>query len=174
MSAPQYQQRPFHRRCSFRHYGKFHRKPRWKAVDVSRIDLPRGLGFLHPQPGRRCVLPDGSAREPLPGRRCSHSGQTLECCNHAEEFAVKFEIGIVVAAAVLLAGCTIESKTVEQSAEPTAGGKILTFEVRSMSDFDAAKSKAESVCRSQYGAPAHYVDRVPGPTGDTVRFECTD
>jgi hypothetical protein len=41
-----------------------------------------------------------------------------------------------------------------------------------MPDFDASKSKAESVCRSQYGAPAHYVDRLAGPMSDTVRFEC--
>ena len=81
---------------------------------------------------------------------------------------------ILVMAAVAIAGCTVEHTTVEESTAPAAGGKMLTYEVRSMADFDAAKSTAESTCRAQYGAPAHYVDRVIGPTGDTVRFECTD
>jgi hypothetical protein len=87
---------------------------------------------------------------------------------------MKFGIGIVVVAA-LVAGCTVSSSNgPEQAMQPAAGGQMLTYEVRSMTDFDAAKSKSQSVCRSQYGAPAHYVDRTPGPTADTVRFQCRD
>ena len=78
------------------------------------------------------------------------------------------------AAAIVLAGCTVKNTTVEESAAPAAGGKVLTYEIRSMGDFDAAKSSAESTCRAQYGAPAHYVDRVIGPNGDEVRFACTE
>jgi len=84
---------------------------------------------------------------------------------------MKTGLGMLVLAAAL-AGCTVESTTVEESATPSAGGNVLTFEVRDMTDFDAAKSRAESVCRSQYGGVAHYLDRTPGPNGDTVRFEC--
>jgi hypothetical protein len=43
-----------------------------------------------------------------------------------------------------------------------------------MSDFDAATSSAESMCRAQYGAPAHYVDRTVGPNGDEVHFACME
>ena len=87
---------------------------------------------------------------------------------------MKIGIGIVVVAA-LVAGCTASSSSgPEQAMQPAAGGQMLTYEVRSMTDFDAAKSKSQSVCRSQYGAPAHYVDRTPGPTTDTVRFQCHD
>jgi hypothetical protein len=76
------------------------------------------------------------------------------------------------AVAAALDGCTVKSTTVEESTAPSAGGKVLTYEVRDMTEFDAAKSKAESTCRSQYGGVAHYLDRTPGPNGDTVRFEC--
>jgi hypothetical protein len=78
------------------------------------------------------------------------------------------------AAAVVLAGCTVQHTTVEESAGPAAGGKVLTYQVRSMNDFDAAKSAAESTCRAQYGAPAHYVDRIVGANGDEVHFACTE
>jgi hypothetical protein len=47
------------------------------------------------------------------------------------------------AAAIVLAGCTVKNTTVEESVAPAAGGKVLTYEVRSMSDFDAAKSSTE-------------------------------
>ena len=85
-------------------------------------------------------------------------------------------IGIgIVAIAAMIAGCTASSSSgPEQAMQPAAGGQMLTYEVRSMTDFDAAKSKSQSVCRSQYGAPAHYLDRTAGPTADTVRFECRD
>jgi hypothetical protein len=85
-------------------------------------------------------------------------------------------IGIgIVAIAAMIAGCTASSSGPEQAMAPAAGGQILTYEVHSMTDFDAAKSKSESVCRAQYGAPAHYLDRTSvGPTADTVRFECRD
>lgn len=78
------------------------------------------------------------------------------------------------AAAIVLAGCTVKNTTVEESVAPAAGGKVLTYEVRSMSDFDAAKSSAESTCRAQYGVPAHYVDRTVGPNGDELHFACTE
>ena len=85
---------------------------------------------------------------------------------------MKIGIGLVVVAA-LVAGCTASSSSgPEQATQPAAGGQMLSYEVHSMTDFDAAKSKSQSVCRSQYGAPAHYVDRTPGPTADTVRFQC--
>lgn len=87
---------------------------------------------------------------------------------------MKIGIGIV-AIAVLVAGCTASSSNgPEQTLQAAAGGQMLTYEVSSMTDFDAAKSRAQSVCRSQYGAPAHYVDRTLGSTADTVRFQCRD
>jgi len=85
---------------------------------------------------------------------------------------MKIGCTIFVVAAAALAGCTVKHTTVEESTAPSAGGKVLTYEVRNMTDFDAAKSMAESTCRSQYGGAAHYLDRTPGPNGDTVRFEC--
>ena len=78
------------------------------------------------------------------------------------------------ATAIILAGCTMKNNTVEESAVAAAGGKLLTYEIRSMGEFDAAKSSAERTCRAQYGAPAHYVDRIVGPKGDEVRFACTE
>jgi hypothetical protein len=84
------------------------------------------------------------------------------------------KIAMLVVAAAALAGCTVEHTTVEETTAPAAGGKMLTFEVHNMADFDAAKSKAESTCRAQYGAPAHYVDRIIGPNGDEVHFACTE
>ena len=85
---------------------------------------------------------------------------------------MKIGIGIV-AIAVLVAGCTASSSNgPEQTTQPAASGQMLTYQVSSMTDFDAAKSRAQSVCRSQYGAPAHYVDRTAGSPADTVRFQC--
>jgi hypothetical protein len=57
---------------------------------------------------------------------------------------MKIECTILAVAAATLAGCTVKNTTVEESTAPSAGGKVLTYEVRNMTDFDAAKSKAES------------------------------
>jgi hypothetical protein len=85
---------------------------------------------------------------------------------------MKIAVPMLIAAGVL-AGCTVKSTTVEESTAPGASGKLLSYEVHNMSDFDAAKNQAESTCRAQYGGVARYVDRTVTPTGDIVRFECT-
>jgi response regulator PhyR-like protein len=41
--------------------------------------------------------------------------------------------------------------------QPAAGGQMLTYEVSSMTDFDATKSKAQSVCRSHYAVTTQIV-----------------
>jgi len=83
-------------------------------------------------------------------------------------------VGIAfIAATAVLIGCTTETKTVEQSTAPSAGGDMMTFTVHNMDDFDAAKLKANQACtKSGMNSYAHYVDRTMSPTGDTVRFQC--
>lgn len=73
----------------------------------------------------------------------------------------------IVAAAVILAGCTASSSSPEQATNPAAGDP-LTYDAHTMTDFDAAKDGANKWCRTNQGEPARYVDR----TFDTVRFEC--
>ena len=78
-----------------------------------------------------------------------------------------------IAATAVLIGCTAQTKTVEQSTAPSAGGDMMTFTVHSMADFDSAKLKADQTCKERGMAmAAHYVDRTPSENGDTVRFQC--
>src|SRR5262245_56614621 len=90
-----------------------------------------------------------------------------------EELTMKI-IGIAFfAATAVLIGCTTETKTVEQSTAPSAGGEMLTYTVHNMADFDDAKLTADQTCKKAgVNSTAHYVDRTMAPTGDPVRFQC--
>jgi hypothetical protein len=53
--------------------------------------------------------------------------------------------------------------------------RLAVFEQqRAANRVPLAPFSVRRVCRSQYGAPAHYLDRTAGPTADTVSFECRD
>jgi hypothetical protein len=74
-----------------------------------------------------------------------------------------------VVAAIALAGCTMQSKTVEQSTSPAAGPATMSYPAHNMAEFDKAKLEAEDQCyKQQKLLHAHYVDR----TLDEARFDC--
>lgn len=78
---------------------------------------------------------------------------------------------IAVAAVLALAGCTMETKTVEQSTAPSAGAAPLTYPAHNMAEFDTAMAAADDHCYKQEDLRrAHYVDR----TLEEARFECAD
>ena len=78
-------------------------------------------------------------------------------------------IGLGVVAALALAGCSMQSKTVEQSTSPAAGPAPLTYPAHNMAEFDKARQEADDHCYKQEKLlRAHYVDR----TVDEVRFDC--
>jgi hypothetical protein len=77
-------------------------------------------------------------------------------------------IGLGLIAALALAGCSMESKTVEQSTNPSAGAAPLTYSARNMVEFDSAKTQADDWCYHNHLERAAYVDR----TLDTAHFEC--
>ena len=85
----------------------------------------------------------------------------------AEEFDMNIGIGIVAVAA-MLAGCTVSSSNGPEETMKPAAGAPLTYDARTMVEFDASKDQADKWCRANEGEPAHYVDRTP----ETARFEC--
>lgn len=79
-------------------------------------------------------------------------------------------IGLGVLAALAVAGCSMETKTVEQSTNPSAGAAPLSYPARNMAEYDAAAAQADDWCYKQHDLDrAVYVDR----TFDTAHFECT-
>jgi outer membrane murein-binding lipoprotein Lpp len=78
-------------------------------------------------------------------------------------------IGFGVIAALALAGCSMESKTVEQSTAPSAGAAPMSYPAHNMAEFDAAATAADDTCYKQHDLErAKYVDR----TFETANFEC--
>ena len=79
-------------------------------------------------------------------------------------------LSLAATAALALVGCTMETKTVEQSTAPSAGGAPLSYPATNMAEYDAAAAQADDWCYKQHDLDrAIYVDR----TFDTARFECT-
>ena len=74
----------------------------------------------------------------------------------------------LIAAAAMLAGCSTSSSSPEQAMAPAAGAPPLTYDARTMTEYDAAKDAANDYCYKYENEPARYVER----TIDTVRFEC--
>lgn len=81
-------------------------------------------------------------------------------------------IGIgLIAVAAALAGCTMETQTVEQSTSPAAGEPPLSYPAQNMAEFDTAMNTADEYCYEQRDLMrARYVDR----TWETARFECVE
>jgi hypothetical protein len=76
---------------------------------------------------------------------------------------------IAIAALLALAGCSMETKTVEQSTAPSAGAAPLTYPAHNMAEFDTAMAAADDHCYKQEDLRrAHYVDR----TLEDAHFEC--
>jgi glutamine cyclotransferase len=79
-------------------------------------------------------------------------------------------IGLGLAAALALAGCSMESKTVEQSTAPSAGPQAaLSYPAHNMAEFDSAVQQADDHCyKGEDLRRAHYLDRDL----ETAHFAC--
>jgi PBP1b-binding outer membrane lipoprotein LpoB len=80
-------------------------------------------------------------------------------------------IALGLVAAFALAGCSMESKTVEQSTTPSAGPTqaALSYPAHNMAEYDSAMQQADDHCYKQEDLRrAHYVDR----DFETAHFEC--
>jgi PBP1b-binding outer membrane lipoprotein LpoB len=78
-------------------------------------------------------------------------------------------IALSVAVALALAGCSMETKTVEQSTNPAAGAAPMSYPAHNMSEFDSAMQQADDSCYKGHDLErAKYVDR----TLETASFAC--
>jgi hypothetical protein len=91
-------------------------------------------------------------------------------CSDEEDRSMRIMI-LAAVAAVVLVGCA--SPAIQRSEVPQPkSGTALAFNVNNDADFKEGQTRAAEWCRELYDAPAHYVDRTTGPTGDRVRFAC--
>ena len=80
---------------------------------------------------------------------------------------MKTVIGVV--AVLALAGCSMETKTVESTAPAAGAAAPMTYPAHNMAEFDAAMTAADDHCYKQEDLRrAHYVDR----TLEEAHFEC--
>jgi len=87
-----------------------------------------------------------------------------------EDRTMKTLAGIGIVALLVLAGCSTETKTVEQSTAPSAGAAApMAYPAHNMVEFDTAMASADDHCYKQENLMrAHYVDRTP----DEAHFTC--
>lgn len=78
-------------------------------------------------------------------------------------------IVLCAVAALALAACSTETKTVEQSTSPAAGAAPMSYPAHNMAEFDSAMQQADDSCYKGHNLErAKYVDR----TLETASFEC--
>jgi hypothetical protein len=78
---------------------------------------------------------------------------------------------IGVAAAIALAGCSMQTETVEESTSPAPWRPPLTYDAHNMAEFDAAMIAADDYCYKENDLKrARYADR----TFEAARFECVE
>ena len=80
-------------------------------------------------------------------------------------------IALGLVAAFALAGCSMESKTVEQSTTPSAGPTqaALSYPAHNMAEYDSAMQQADDHCyKGEDLRRAHYLDRDL----ETAHFAC--
>jgi hypothetical protein len=97
----------------------------------------------------------------------------IALCFHGEEERIMRTMVSAALVAVVLAGCAGPAIQRSEAPQPKAG-TALAFNVNNDADFKEGQTRATEWCRETYDAPAHYVDRIAGPTGYTVRFACTE
>jgi hypothetical protein len=79
-------------------------------------------------------------------------------------------IGFGLAAALALAGCSMESKTVEQSTAPSAGPQAaLSYPAHNMAEFDSAMQQADDHAATRRGSAAR---PLPGSRFGNGPFAC--